>query len=298
VKVFISWSSEQSKHIALALRDWLPLIIQVAKNPYMSKKDNEAGTLWDHVLSAELETTNFGIVCLTPSNLEARWINFEAGALSKAVGKARVVPLLYDLEEDDVGPPLSRFQMKLLTEEGIYDLLTSMNSWMEEQDRLDATNLERLFKSLWPDLKAQLDKVPTGPESPGRNDRELLTEILGLVRGLTWKDSSSFNYATAGAWSLSGSRAKSDYLTMDEENEPPSALVMNRLVKIAGSEGAVTVSGKVPHNVVVVRSSRFRPGGNISLEEMHFLENTRDFLAPYGVMLLAHSPEEGGEAAG
>jgi hypothetical protein len=78
VRVFISWSGEQSREIALALRDWLPPVIQAAKEPYMSEKDNEAGTLWDQVISAELEASNFGIVCLTPSNLESRWINFEA----------------------------------------------------------------------------------------------------------------------------------------------------------------------------------------------------------------------------
>ena len=43
-----------------------------------SHKDNYAGGLWDHIITSELESTNFGLVCLTPDNLESRWIHFEA----------------------------------------------------------------------------------------------------------------------------------------------------------------------------------------------------------------------------
>ena len=79
VKVFISWSGEHSRQIALALREWLPQALQAAK-PYMSEKDTEAGGLWDVILATQLEGSDFGIICLTPSNLDSRWLNFEAGA--------------------------------------------------------------------------------------------------------------------------------------------------------------------------------------------------------------------------
>jgi hypothetical protein len=57
------------------------LVIQACKNQtYMSDRDNEAGILWGENLSSELEASNFGIVCLTPNNLQAPWIPVEAGA--------------------------------------------------------------------------------------------------------------------------------------------------------------------------------------------------------------------------
>ena len=49
-----------------------------AVKPYMSHKDNDAGGLCNHIITSELESTNFGLVCLTPDNLESRWIHFEA----------------------------------------------------------------------------------------------------------------------------------------------------------------------------------------------------------------------------
>jgi hypothetical protein len=181
VKVFISWSGEQSRQIALALHEWLPQALQAAK-PYMSEKDNEAGGLWDYILSTELEVTDFGIVCLTPSNLESRWINFEAGALSKAVTKARVVPLLFRLKNADVGLPLSRFQMKPASREGILDTVRSINAHADPERKVDEAVLLGTFESVWPKLRAKLDAVPDGPEARVRGERELLVEILELVR--------------------------------------------------------------------------------------------------------------------
>ena len=89
--------------------EWLPQAVHAA-NPYTSDKGNEADGLWDRILSSALEESNFGIVCLTARNLESRWLDFEAGALSKAATQARVVSLLYGLTNNDLGLPLSPHQ--------------------------------------------------------------------------------------------------------------------------------------------------------------------------------------------
>jgi hypothetical protein len=194
VKVFISWSGEQSKRIAEALREWLPLVVQACKNrTYMSDRDNEAGVLWGENLSSELEASNFGIICLTPSNLKAPWIHFEAGALSKTVVKARVVPLLYGLHPPDVGLPLSRFMMKQLDDNGIFDLIKSMNSALDESQRLDQMELAKLFGGMLPLLKAELAGVPAAEEPEPRSERELLEEVLELLRA-----TSSAKFVTRG----------------------------------------------------------------------------------------------------
>jgi predicted nucleotide-binding protein len=58
-----------------ALRDWLPMVIQAVK-PYMSDQDTDAGVRWLDTVSNELEGANFGIVCVTPDNVDSRWLNF------------------------------------------------------------------------------------------------------------------------------------------------------------------------------------------------------------------------------
>ena len=84
MKVFISWSGEKSHKIANILREWMPCVIQSIK-PYVSSKDIDKGARWSTDIAKELEDSYFGIICVTKSNINAPWINFEAGALSKAV---------------------------------------------------------------------------------------------------------------------------------------------------------------------------------------------------------------------
>ncbi len=84
MKVFISWSGERSKAVAQAWHDWLPNVIQ-AVEPWMSETDIAKGARWGMDMARELDETRVGIICLTPENLNAPWILFEAGALSKTL---------------------------------------------------------------------------------------------------------------------------------------------------------------------------------------------------------------------
>jgi len=79
MKIFISWSGKLSKHVGLTLRDWLPNVIQAA-DPYISSKDISKGVRWFSEISTELESSHFGIICVTRTNMESPWLLFEAGA--------------------------------------------------------------------------------------------------------------------------------------------------------------------------------------------------------------------------
>jgi hypothetical protein len=60
-----------------------------------------------------LEQCRVGIICMTPENLESRWILFEAGALSKTK-EAHVCTLLVGLTPAEVKPPLAQFQHTMM----------------------------------------------------------------------------------------------------------------------------------------------------------------------------------------
>lgn len=49
----------------------------------MSATDIDKGTRWREEVGTALDTMKAGIICLTPENLSAEWLLFEAGALSK-----------------------------------------------------------------------------------------------------------------------------------------------------------------------------------------------------------------------
>jgi TIR domain len=110
MKVFISWSGPTSRDVAVALRDWLPLVIQEVQ-PYVSSEDIDPGARWSGDIAVQLDDTDFGILCVTRDNVSTPWLNFEAGALSKSVERARVVPFLVDLGPSDIPRgPLAQFQ--------------------------------------------------------------------------------------------------------------------------------------------------------------------------------------------
>src|SRR5688572_30100805 len=103
MQVFISWSGERSRMVAEALGAWLSQVIQ-AVDPWISLEIAK-GTRWGAEVSARLELTRIGIVCLTPENRHADWLLFEAGAISKTKG-AQLCTFLLDLRPADIEGPL------------------------------------------------------------------------------------------------------------------------------------------------------------------------------------------------
>jgi len=180
--VFISWSGERSRAAAEALRGWLPKIINAIK-PWLSSEDIDKGARWGTDVATRLEAAKAGIICLTPSNLHSDWILFEAGALSKTLKNTFVCPFLIGLEPSDVKPPLAQFQATRAVKEDVLKLLKTLNGALGDS-ALPETHIDEAFDVWWPKLESLLKKLPLDESSanPHRPDRELLEEILALVR--------------------------------------------------------------------------------------------------------------------
>ncbi len=183
MKVFISWSGKRSKALAVALQEWLPLILQYAK-PWVSEKDISAGERWAQAIAGELESSNFGILCITPENLSSEWILFEAGALSKSMLDAKVIPLLFGLELSDLSGPLSQFQALKVDQQGLMDVVKAINA-VAEVKASEAT-INQLVPALWPQLQQKIDEIPDKESSDKhmRPQTEILEELVTQVRGL------------------------------------------------------------------------------------------------------------------
>jgi TIR domain len=181
VKIFLSWSTGPSKFIAEALKDWIPNVIQAAQ-PWFSDTDIYPGTKWSAEIAKELEVSKFGVLCITPENLKAPWINFEAGALSKFVQDSHVVPVLFNLEPTDLVGPLAQFNAIRLNREDMKKLVNLINQVLERP--LENRKIEESFDVWWPKLEEKLSKIPKIEikEVDKRTDRNLIEEILGLIR--------------------------------------------------------------------------------------------------------------------
>jgi hypothetical protein len=127
MKVFISWSGERSRKFGEILRDWLPGVIQAVR-PYFTPDDLEKGARWDSEISKELHESHVGLLCMTPENLSAPWLLFEAGALSKDLGRGRVCPVLFTVDSADLLFPLAKFQAAKFEKSEMLRIIRMINS--------------------------------------------------------------------------------------------------------------------------------------------------------------------------
>jgi hypothetical protein len=186
MKVFISWSGDISFKVAKILKDWIPCVIQGIE-PYFSSDDIDKGARWSTDIAKELEEASFGILCVTRENLTSQWLNFEAGALSKAIDKSLVCPFLFDLKPAELsGSPILQFQMTNVDRDDMLKLFQSMNKSLTT-NKLEDSVLEKSFTAFWPQIDAAFKEIePKKSENNTSNKKAnqeiMLEEMLDLLR--------------------------------------------------------------------------------------------------------------------
>jgi len=111
MKIFISWSGLESKRAAKIVKSWLKETVFVEENiePFMSENDIPAGVDWLSAIKQQLSDCQCAIICLTPKNITAPWINFEGGAISIMKDKL-AIPLLIDIDRVKLNGPFQHLQ--------------------------------------------------------------------------------------------------------------------------------------------------------------------------------------------
>jgi hypothetical protein len=150
----------------------------------MSDEDLPKGKRWLIEVAKQLSGSSFGIVCLTPENLESPWVHFEAGALSKLEG-AYLWTYLHDLKPADVKGPLEDFQHTQFSKDEIKKLVGTINSASET--KLEEQRFNETFETYWPKMEERLKQIPKNPSSPPIKRRvdDMVLEILERVRDLS-----------------------------------------------------------------------------------------------------------------
>jgi len=181
MKVFLSWSGKLSRDIAVALDEWLPYVIQAVK-PFVSAGDIDKGDRWGKVLADELAQIGFGIIIVTRENRHAPWIHFEAGAISKALDKSSVSPLLFGVDAAKLDGPLQQFEATIYEQDDIFSLLRSINARLEAGDQVPYDVLRNEFDAWWPKLKTRLDGILAAQPFENETGYEWLYTTTDLSR--------------------------------------------------------------------------------------------------------------------
>ncbi|TFD50472.1 TIR domain-containing protein [Cryobacterium frigoriphilum] len=204
MKVFISWSGDKSRKVAEALSEWIPDVIQEV-DCFFSSETIRAGQQWLQVINAQLAETSFGILCVTADNQEARWLNFEAGALAKKIDDdTRVVPLTFDFQPSSLEYPIRQFNGVNSSRDGILGMMKSISE-TAKGPRNDAA-FDRAFAKWWPELEAKFKEIERASEpvqEPAPPNMEaLVQEILGIVRSLAQPQKRDSGTVSSGSQTL------------------------------------------------------------------------------------------------
>jgi len=190
--VFISWSGKASQIVGLALKDWLPSVIQSIE-PFISSEDIAKGSRWFSEIGDRLEKSNFGIICLTPDNYKEPWILFETGAISKSLGESCVAPILLGMTISELEGPIAQFNATLANKGDMLKLIKSINEKTDtdKEKKVDVQKLERIFEALWPELEVKInecislvrgDAKVTSKSKIKRSTEDILEELIDLGR--------------------------------------------------------------------------------------------------------------------
>jgi hypothetical protein len=201
--------------VAKALRLFLPRVLTEKLIPFVSSDDIDKGARGLAAIAFELEEADFGIVVVTPGNMNSAWINFEAGALAKSIAHGKVAPLLVGLATVDLTGPLSQFQNVIASDrEAVLALVMSVNGNM--RDNLPPHIVETMFEKEWPTLEVAIMKAGEldKSSSPVRDRKDVMDEILLAVRGLA---------RGAGGSGLTNGGYERDAVRTHYVNEPWSA---------------------------------------------------------------------------
>lgn len=186
MKLFISWSGEFSQKVAKTLSIWIPTIIQ-SVDVFYSPDDIAKGENWGNRLDKALSDCSFGIICLTPENIAAPWIHFEAGALSAALN-ARISAVMLGVNPSDLKGPLARYQNTVFEREDFFQLFQSINNASERP--LKPELLKNAFDNAWEKLEPEVNNIikqyvasNTVPaEDDSSSDSAAIQEILRILR--------------------------------------------------------------------------------------------------------------------
>lgn len=196
-KIFVSWSKSQAAAIAPILKDFLEDVLGIS-DIFLSHHI-DSGRRWSSEISSALESCQAGILVVTTENRFAPWLHFEAGALSKNVDVANVIPMLWDVSVGDIREtPLNQFQSKSFKQADVQAVCQTLGRIAGVKDETVA----RRFDTNWPKLEERLSNV--GAARPATSIEPTIQDLFTLVEQLAGR-MASFEAATRSQLAASAS---------------------------------------------------------------------------------------------
>ncbi len=154
MRIFLSWSGEISKRIADEIKVYIPIIFD-GKVDFFYSPEIRKGEKWQEELFKNIANCKATIICITPENKGAPWINFEAGVI--AANEFKTCPIYFGFRDCSTEGPLSCFQATLYNKTDFFRLIESINNELDE--KTDKEILKNLFEKNWKHLNSRINSI-------------------------------------------------------------------------------------------------------------------------------------------
>lgn len=191
--IFISWSKEESKNIANALKDVIEYAFDSVE-VFVSDRDIEYGSRSMEVIAKALARSVLALIIITPDNFDSKWLHYEAGAIARDHQKNHVIPLVVGMEIDSVNGPLAQFQGAPLAEESLKEVILQIAQMQGIEGEKALGRTERARENLWDKVSmAAQNRKNQGSVVADFDNSEALKELLSLTRGLAARSNNPTN---------------------------------------------------------------------------------------------------------
>lgn len=189
MSVFVSWSSPANQKIGRAVREFVSEVLGT-DSVFMSDEDIEPGEKSLEEIDAALKRSTAALVIVSATSARDPWLNFEAGAMGVRLEKAKVIPILLDLDFSQLIQPLAQFQgIRFDNREKFSQMLRVLNNQRGES-RIKSETLNIVFDTKWnafiETVQREIDanaKPEDAAALPDESDK--IDEILSTLRRMT-----------------------------------------------------------------------------------------------------------------
>ena len=169
MQIFLSWSGNISKEIAEIFKQMLEDCFYEKISVFMSAKDISLGTNGINTIFNALTQSDMCIAFITPINVNAPWIAFEAGVIagssnnSKLNVEKRIIPLLFgniDTQKFNKNP-LHNYQYAAASLEKINELCIDIAKQLHYNDIIKTVKqVEAKTKKYFSEIAKILEQIP------------------------------------------------------------------------------------------------------------------------------------------
>ena len=128
-----------------------------------------AGADWRQEINTNLKQAELVISCLTPENLKAPWIFYEAGVLfGNNQSQTLLCPYLFDLETNNdelLDSPLAHIELLKADREGTKKIVNAIN----KNAKNSKDDVDKKFERSWNKLDDALNRIPKPSDVFARN---------------------------------------------------------------------------------------------------------------------------------